>query len=79
MTASELIHHALIANCTIRSEGSKFTFTCPKPSTSCSSCGMWNIPNLTPRCLFWDEDLVPKSLQFEATAILQTTHPELFI
>ena len=79
MTPSELIYHALSADCSIRPKDSKFTFNCPKLSTACSSCGMWNIPNLTPRCLFWDKDLVPDSLHFEATTLLQSTNPELFI
>ena len=79
MTPSELIYHALAADCSIRPEGSKFTFNCPERFTPCSSCGMWNIPNLTSKCLFWDNNLVPDSLHYEATAILQSTNPELFI
>lgn len=80
MTPSELAQYALAANCTIKQyEGSKFTFNCPEEHTLCSDCGMWGILTTSPKCLFWDRDLVPISLQFKATTLLQSTHPELFI
>lgn len=78
MTASELAQHALAANCLIRSTGSQFIFNCPEGHTLCSNCGMWEI-SAKSRCLFWDRDVVPISLQFEATTILQSTNPELFV
>lgn len=77
MTASELAQHALAANYLIRSAGSQFTFNCPE-DTPCSSCGMWEI-SAKSKCLFWDRDVVPISLQFEAITILKSTHPELFV
>ena len=79
MTPSELAQHALAANCSIRREGSQFTFNCPEGHTLCNKCGMWGILTTSPKCLFWDRDLVPISLEFKATALLQSTHPELFI
>ena len=79
MTPSELANYALAANCSIRREGSQFTFNCPEGHTLCSNCGMWGILATGPKCLFWDRDLVPISLQFKATTLLQSTHPELFI
>ena len=80
ITPSELAKYALAANCSIqRHKGSQFTFGCPEGHTLCSACGMWEILATGPKCLFWDRDLVPISLQFKATALLQSTHPELFI
>lgn len=79
MTAFELAQRALAANCSIRTEGSQFTFNCPTDNKFCSSCGMWEILGPGSKCLFWDRDLVPISLQFKATTLLQSTHPELFI
>ena len=79
MTASELAQHALAADCNVRREGSQFTFNCPTRTKICSSCGMWEILGPGSKCLFWDQDLVPISLQFKATTLLQSTHPELFI
>lgn len=79
MTASKLAQHAVAANCSIRTEGSQVTFNCPAGNKVCSSCGMWEILGPGSKCLFWNRDLVPISLQFKATTLLQSTHPELFI
>lgn len=79
MTASELAQFALAANCLIGTKGSQFIFNCPAGNTLCSSCGMWEILGPGSKCLFWDRDLVPISLQFEATTLLKSIHPELFI
>ena len=79
MTASELANYALAANCSIRREGSQFTFNCPEGHTFCGNCGMWEILGPGTKCLFWDTDLIPNSLHFKATVLLQSINPELFI